>query len=342
MIGCADLDYNQYDEAEGKLLDGKLTSNRPEVGLVVIKKNEKTSICTGTLIRPNVVLSAAHCFDYQTFQREGYAGFLLQSGEGFKVSGIHSFGSKLGEKDLALLYLKTPVPSHLARPASILPEVPFMGDIATIYGYGCNDRETTEGEYLAQKQRYQFKLTGFPSNLCPGDSGGPVFVRGGIYWVNSGYKNASGKDIFGTATLHKNRLNHYADKMMNQSAQRYFSELSSSSRSSTRTSDEYISSDVETQDHFNSSYSDQCEGLYGDGTCDYGCTYPDPDCEDSSDFDDYESENNENFNYENWENESFDSNQGNDEGDDICEMYGYYNDNVCDHICLRPDPDCLN
>ena len=195
-----------------------------------------TGVCTGTLIRPNVVLSAAHCFSYQTLKRERYVVFQVQSGETYTASGVHSFDTELGDKDLALIYLKTSVPSSVARPASILSEVPFMGDQATIYGYGCNSRKTQQGQYNGQKQRYMFKLTGFPSNLCPGDSGGPVFVRGGIYWINSGYNLASGKDVFGTATLHKNMLNHYADKMTSQSVDRYFEAFPSSSRSSTGTS----------------------------------------------------------------------------------------------------------
>ena len=244
----------------------------------------------------------------------------------------------MGDRDLALVYLETHVPSHVARPASILPEVPYMGDQATIYGYGCNNRQTEQGEYLHQKQRYQFKLMGFPSNLCPGDSGGPVFVRGGIYWVNSGYKGSSGKDIFATATLHKNMLNHYADQMTNQSADRYFASLSSSSRSSRSSSEvasssNYPSDYEDSQNDFNPSSTDQCEGLYGDGLCDEDCDYPDPDCGSSeSNFDHQPHEENDNSN----------SYEETEAGEDICEIYGYYNDSVCDEICLRPDPDCLS
>ena len=83
----------------------------------------------------------------------------------------------------------------------------------------------------------------------------------------------------------------------------------------------------------NPSSTDQCEGLYGDGLCDEGCDYPDPDCGSSEST--FDHQNNE-------EHTNSTSYEEAESGDDICEIYGYYNDSVCDEICLRADPDCLN
>ncbi|MBI4579160.1 MAG: hypothetical protein HY718_05615 [Planctomycetes bacterium] len=54
---------------------------------------------------------------------------------------------------------------------------------------------------------------------------------------------------------------------------------------------------------FDDSYGDYYD--YGDGYCDTGCAYPDPDCY----------------------------------GGDWCQAWGYYGDGICDD-CPYADPDC--
>ena len=41
IIGCTDLENDQYIETTDKILNGQLTSTRPEVGMVVINKGNE-------------------------------------------------------------------------------------------------------------------------------------------------------------------------------------------------------------------------------------------------------------------------------------------------------------
>ncbi len=195
VTGCTNAPTAEELQERGeKLLNGTPTYERPEVGRI--------SGCTATLIRSNIIISAAHCVSYQSRLTPGnYNTFTIDMGPGnsrtFPVDLIKVYSNgQLGRDDVALLRLSTPVPPDVATPTTIATEAPAAGQPATIFGYGCTNRQNQTGTWTKRKFEYSF---GTSRNLCPGDSGGPVMVglNGPVFGINSGYYTGSGDDIFG-------------------------------------------------------------------------------------------------------------------------------------------------
>ena len=304
VVACADLPVDNEQEASEKLLNSTLSSARPEVGRFKVRMNGQSSTCTGTLIRPNVVLTAAHCVNYLS-RVEQFGSVVFDAGE-FTVRGALSFDQTVGAKDIALLELAQSVPSHLIQSASIYRGTPTDGDRAEIYGYGCNHRQTLGGEYIYQKQMVSFTVGQSSSNLCPGDSGGPVFVNGQVTYVNSAYYINSGSDIYAEVGLYHETLNRVSDQLSQLGTAELLNQLQNPSEEISETNSEDYTPTPESND--NEDYTE--DYLESDDAT------PEAQEEDQS------------------------PNEEVDNEDDICAVEGYYNDGICDSFCLMIDPDC--
>ncbi len=181
------------------------------------------AMCSGTLIDPEVVLSAGHCVSGGGYFDLAAMPNMLSILGGAKAGRTLARGKKIvkhpswtgditaGGTDLSMILLNkkvTEVPHYNLRDFPM----PVIGDQAFLVGYGDN------GENSSGIQRKGFTTIlelppgliaigageGGTANTCPGDSGGPVFT------MQDGEWRVVGVNSFGAGTVCEPDFNMYS------------------------------------------------------------------------------------------------------------------------------------
>ncbi len=191
------------------IYNGQITAAFPAVVAVgVLNSDGSAGLCSGTLITPNVVLTAGHCL---SFGLVGAAIAVFPDGvtevdrSAFAFAVHPSFSlSTIAVDDVGVLVIDPPVTD--VTPLPLVGTAPRPRVRATIVGFG-DDPRGTNGEKrvgtvrLTRCPRAVRRVGILPGQLttsicwrpkrsgqdtCDGDSGGPLLVNGAVAGLTSG------------------------------------------------------------------------------------------------------------------------------------------------------------
>ncbi len=226
LLACGSTPAESLGQVGQSITSGTADDVDTSAVFIIAKKGSATGYCSGVVVSPHVVLTAAHCAaeDYQ------YAIFLgadhndpaaTALAENFVAVAEHhphpEWDTALGDvNDVGVLITSTPIP-RAAVPLDRRPMVASdVGREIRIVGYGQirgDDkrigRRTMGVTTIAAFDEGSLELAGSP-NICLFDSGGPTFLRqdgvdvvAGIHAVvESTACDGKGYDM---------RVEHYAD-----------------------------------------------------------------------------------------------------------------------------------
>lgn len=224
--GCGDASRSPVDlegptylpgtqETEQSIKNGQIANNQTHVVGMAVQRGRGTGICTGTLIAPNLVLTAQHCVSSLSSQRvqcgsTTFTGTLPKSDIGVttdtRISGGGNFkrvkeihtppgGNGICGRDIALMTLARDIPSSEAQPVAPRLNSPVSRGLTyDALGYGrtgANEsgragvRRINRGRrVLCRGQNCRSASVaqgGFAGNggTCRGDSGGGAFDNQG-------------------------------------------------------------------------------------------------------------------------------------------------------------------
>ncbi|MCB4768922.1 trypsin-like serine protease [Ancylobacter sp. Lp-2] len=179
-------------------------ATRAQTALIV---STRGASCTGVVLTPLVVLTAAHCVQ----PAANYAAVAFEASgpriiEASRVA-LHpqfdpnSFATRRPTPDLALVKLSAPLPGVRPARLSSEPALPARRTAFTLAGYGvvkdgdgksAGTLRTVELPSIGTTGGIMIRLSDGPAaGGCTGDSGGPVFLEGEVAGI-IGWSTAAG------------------------------------------------------------------------------------------------------------------------------------------------------
>lgn len=171
-------------------LDAKQAEPWRGVGQIRLHGQKSHSLCTGTLVAPDLVLTAAHCVVNQKTGRiprldriRFIAGWHKDKGTGESRAAdvaVHPFYEPGGDpktlaSDVALIRLREPLPSEAATPFATAP-APGRSVPVLVITYQRKSQDSLTYQDDCKYERRVGPILVLTCKLSSGASGGPVFA----------------------------------------------------------------------------------------------------------------------------------------------------------------------